>query len=492
MQVDTTFDIQSSFVGNFTLEQESTIQDAIDYWDKIIIGDLPDATTTIWENNYPVDDFLVGIAKKTQSDGVGGVLASATPLQFRNSGTQLPVVGQIQYDPADLNSLSNQDLFQITIHEMAHALGFVPSQQLKDRGLLLDKYGALVDGTEAYYFNGTKAKEEYNKLLGKAPNSYLLWGVPLDQEGDKTIHWEESIFGNEIMTEYFQFNIDNPVSRLTLAAFEDMGYTVDYGYADNYIIPIVGSYGNDSLIGNDGNDSLIGSYGNDTIDGGSGRDSIFGNDGHDTLIGGSGRDSIFGNDGHDDIYGGSGNDTLRGGSGLDIILGNDGNDDIYGNDGNDTLRGGSGHDDIYGNDGNDDIYGNDGNDILRGGSGHDDIYGNDGHDTLIGGIGDDTLIGGIGHDTLIGGSGRDSFRFENYSQGIDTIRYFTSAEGDKIQIERSGFGSIESIGASNFNFDDRSGVLSFYGFTPQTVIARQIATLENYDNFSVNTDIEFV
>src|SRR5262249_54878755 len=54
---------------------------------------------------------------------------------------------------------------------------------------------------------------------------------------------------------------------------------------------------------------------NDVIYGGSGNDTIKGNNGDDTLYGGSGNDIISGENGNDTIIGGYGADTLSGGGG---------------------------------------------------------------------------------------------------------------------------------------------------------------------------------
>ena len=64
--------------------------------------------------------------------------------------------------------------------------------------------------------------------------------------------------------------------------------------------------------------------------------------------------------------------------------------------------------------------------------------------TVSGTFGDDTLYGGDGMDTLYGGEGADTFVFEAASafNDIDTIRSFTQAEGDILDISDilSGFG----------------------------------------------------
>ena len=85
-------------------------------------------------------------------------------------------------------------------------------------------------------------------------------------------------------------------------------------------------------------------YGDVTINGGSGSDTLWGNAGDDT---------IRGELGHDNIHGGAGDDYLDGGYGDDLIDGGVGNDTLVGGTGNDQLRGGEGNDILVGQGDND-------------------------------------------------------------------------------------------------------------------------------------------
>lgn len=48
-------------------------------------------------------------------------------------------------------------------------------------------------------------------------------------------HWRQSVFQNEVMDT--NSGIGERLSEITIAAFEDMGYEVDYSQADAYRIP---------------------------------------------------------------------------------------------------------------------------------------------------------------------------------------------------------------------------------------------------------------
>ncbi|MEN9499048.1 MAG: hypothetical protein RIS83_867, partial [Pseudomonadota bacterium] len=96
---------------------------------------------------------------------------------------------------------------------------------------------------------------------------------------------------------------------------------------------LVPAYGDSSLNGGPGNDTLIGDEGNDTIDGGDGNDIIAAYGGNDSILGGNDADMIDGGNGGDTIYGGAGNDLIQGGNG---------DDRLYGEAGNDTIDAGAG------------------------------------------------------------------------------------------------------------------------------------------------------
>ncbi len=55
---------------------------------------------------------------------------------------------------------------------------------------------------------------------------------PVTREG----HWRELVFGDELLTGFLSGS-DRPLSRMSVASFEDLGYTVDYAAADPYALP---------------------------------------------------------------------------------------------------------------------------------------------------------------------------------------------------------------------------------------------------------------
>ncbi|MBP3730534.1 MAG: hypothetical protein J6I40_03575 [Mailhella sp.] len=102
--------------------------------------------------------------------------------------------------------------------------------------------------------------------------------------------------------------------------------------------------------------------------------------GDDTITGNDNDETFFGQEGIDTIHAGGGDDKLYGGTGDDMLYGEAGNDELYGGAGNDFLDGGSGTDKVYGGIGNDFIV-YDASDVAAAGAGK--IDGGAGIDFLL-------------------------------------------------------------------------------------------------------------
>jgi T1SS-143 domain-containing protein len=238
------------------------------------------------------------------------------------------------------------------------------------------------------------------------------------------------------------------------------------------------------------NDALNGGAGNDTLDGTTYSDNMNGNGGGDWLYGRGGNDTIHGNDGNDYLDGGIGNDTLYGDIGNDELVGREGDDTLRGGEGSDKLFGDgastdtySGNDSLYGEGGDDFLYGRRGDDMLDGGIGNDSLFGDQGNDTLIGGAGNDHLIGGQGNDILTGGTGADTFWFMAVNEGVDRIKDFNKAEGDKLELSNvvSNFDPVTDA-INDFVFATYTGgntIISVNNAGTGAAGATQIAVLEN-------------
>ncbi|WP_157089327.1 DUF4347 domain-containing protein, partial [Oceanibaculum pacificum] len=126
---------------------------------------------------------------------------------------------------------------------------------------------------------------------------------------------------------------------------------------------------------------------------------------------------------------------------------------ITGGGASDTLYGGAMADSIAGGDGGDLLNGEGGNDLLEGGSGDDTLNGHNGEDTIRGGAGSDTLYGGNGNDVFQGSA--DDFNG-------DTIEDF--AAGDTIVVTGIDLSALDNQDASG-SIDLDGGTLTLTGVT---------------------------
>ncbi len=81
------------------------------------------------------------------------------------------------------------------------------------------------------YKADSNATREWRSLSG-CSNSVPVESSFPDDTAIHCGHWDEVCMQNEIMTPNVQRR--GPVSRVTIGALEDLGYTVDYSKADNY------------------------------------------------------------------------------------------------------------------------------------------------------------------------------------------------------------------------------------------------------------------
>ncbi len=221
------FDIEVRFLGGLTGSQQEAFTEAAERWEEVIAGDLPDVLV----GSELVDDLVI-FASGDALDGPDGTLGAAAPTVSRPAGlgeaSGLPAAGRMVFDTADLAGLEEAGLLDDAVtHEMGHVLGF---------GTIWDELGLRQGtGTANPTFTGPSAMREFATLSGGAATR----AVPLANvggPGTRDGHWRESVFGNELMTGFLNEG-PNPLSRLTIAALEDMGYEVSYASADPFALP---------------------------------------------------------------------------------------------------------------------------------------------------------------------------------------------------------------------------------------------------------------
>ena len=219
------FSISMSFVD---VNRQDLYLESAKIWESIIVGGLPSVNTGGKMRmpsgcpKYPkiVDEIHV-CAMEIDNDGVGGVLGSAGPHYVRRD-SGLPIGGHMRFDRADAARLIQSQRWQnVIIHELGHVLGL---------GTLWHD-GKTDNVNDSLVYQGKEAQRVWSedwKCVGTPP-------IELDGgSGTRGGHWDERCFRNELLTGYLSSTSVNPISKLTIAALDDLGYEVDYSRAQPY------------------------------------------------------------------------------------------------------------------------------------------------------------------------------------------------------------------------------------------------------------------
>jgi Leishmanolysin len=218
------FTIEVRFLGGLTQSQKNAFRTAADRWTRVIVGDLP-----AFEVDGEIIDDLLILAQGAVIDGAGGILGQAGPTRIRpQSAGSLPAKGKMVFDSADLAQMEQRGtLVDVITHEMGHVLGIGTLWQLK--GLIAGS------GTNAPTFTGANAAREYGVLTGNGAEP-----VPVENDGGpgtREGHWDEETFRNELMSGFVSAT-NNPLSRMTVASLQDLGYVVNLDAAEPYELPL--------------------------------------------------------------------------------------------------------------------------------------------------------------------------------------------------------------------------------------------------------------
>jgi Leishmanolysin len=232
MQPTAGYDMYLDLV-NIPTNNTSYFSAARNRWQAVITGDLPDVRNTSLKYRPSlksgcvlpavVDDVYI-CATYQPIDGARQVLGSAGPTEIR-AANLLTVAGEMRFDTADIAYLQTERHFSTVItHEMAHILGI---------GSLWVTTGVTGSWSIRCPYRGPQANAEFVQLSGCNKS------VPTENDGDPASgtfcgHWDEACLNAELMTGVLNRVDDIPLSRITIAALYDLGYTVSYRTAETF------------------------------------------------------------------------------------------------------------------------------------------------------------------------------------------------------------------------------------------------------------------
>ena len=236
------FTIELRFIDLPTASRRQAFERAVRRWSDLIPGKAEPTPVKLSPGSCGpgspavdqiVDDLLV-LVRLDSIDGFSGTLGLAGTCSVRSSARP-PLVSRLVLDTADVTRLEaagGDRLVDLILHELAHALGFgtlwVP------RGLLVNPSLPASRGADTH-FRGPAAIAAFDEIGGARYAAGEK--VPVENEsggpGTRDTHWRTSVFVNELMTGFLTRGA-NPLSRVTLASLEDLGYEVDLAAADTF------------------------------------------------------------------------------------------------------------------------------------------------------------------------------------------------------------------------------------------------------------------
>ena len=240
------FNIELVYLDNgLSSARKNLMAQAARRWKQVIVGDLVDINYR--RNPYNAwDDFLQ--ARIQVSDTVDDVrvfvrvrpITSQTTTGNPTTGTgftfqirasdSLPILSAVLLNSNLLDEVEDEGLLEkLMLHELGHCLGV---------GISWDHFGLLYNSsrqnhTADTYFAGFQARRAFDQLGGR---SYRGRKVPVQQGGDD-VHWRTGVFGDELMTLGWTWPYHAPLSRITVASLDDIGYEVNLDAADAYRVP---------------------------------------------------------------------------------------------------------------------------------------------------------------------------------------------------------------------------------------------------------------
>jgi hypothetical protein len=213
---------------------QTAIREAGQFWENIItnrsaITEGNDLNITLLGQNLVTQNGTADTSTLALSGPTFGISAANTLVLRRGTSTiNTRKLADFEANPAYLRSTM--------IHEFAHILGFgtawEPVEFVDYDGTRFKVGKNFIDRTTVTYAANTYAGYAYGDLLGTGTPT----AVPI--EAGALSHWDETRFDTELMTPYAESQgVPTPLSAITLGALRDLGWSVNMGAVEAYVLP---------------------------------------------------------------------------------------------------------------------------------------------------------------------------------------------------------------------------------------------------------------
>jgi len=240
------YNLELVFLSRGSAGVDSAFVTAANLWESIIRDDINglDFTTNAIDadacfEGQPIIDDVVDDLRIYVSiiniDGPGGTLGQAGPC-YVDGLSQLPAVGRMQFDEADLETLEEDGgLLPVILHEMGHVMGIGTIWESDRFSLLANPSLPNNTGADTHFLgaNAIAAFEDAGGLTTYTGGEK----VPVENvagEGSGDAHWRETVLDEELMTPFLNSGRSNPLSAISIQSLADIGYRVDVTKAEPY------------------------------------------------------------------------------------------------------------------------------------------------------------------------------------------------------------------------------------------------------------------
>jgi hypothetical protein len=230
--VTSSFKIDLVFQGEMTTAQQQAFIKAAARLQSVIDQDFAtDVTVTpgtycgyAFPTTTTIDDVMIAVKIGT-IDGPGGILGQAGPCLISGRGTSVKArFGVMQFDSADVDAMSVSTFDGVAMHEMVHVLGLGTLWESGSRNLIAGSSAPLL-------YTGTEGNIGHTEIGGTGSSAIV---EDLGGPGTARGHFKESVYGNELMTGWASSSM--PMSKLTVRALRDLGFSTDLSKADPFSI----------------------------------------------------------------------------------------------------------------------------------------------------------------------------------------------------------------------------------------------------------------
>lgn len=200
-------------------------------------------------DNRVLNSLVVIVSNSIKKDKVDLVVESGPC--FLDEKNIFPILGVLNYNRDEITKRLIEDHLDIIIMKsIGHILGIGTLWgNLSQNGVggfmdynfnssLLKPVNYSYNNVEyinRYYFSGINAHREFLSYVSESQSqTFQVGNINKLYTDSKKCHWSSSYFKNEIMTNKIEIGVKQSLSRISIGALEDLGYSVDYSQDDDY------------------------------------------------------------------------------------------------------------------------------------------------------------------------------------------------------------------------------------------------------------------